>query len=220
MWQCGSGAEICVGNSSVVKGLNLDPIGQIHLRPFCGNTVTADLVCLNISLHDSDVPTVTPNHVVKVTCAVVPGLDDQLILTADFTDRLYGCNVIVSQAQVNDVADSPATVDNSEDVDNDVTVVVEQNDADCDNVGEGCSNVTDGGSTATADCSLSQSSEVAKEPRDDPSLTGCWKLADKARAGFVVKDTKILGQDVYQPVVPESRRAHVLKKGSVLLVGT
>jgi len=42
-----SGAEICVGNSSVVKGLNLDPIGQIHLRPFCGNTVTADLVCCN-----------------------------------------------------------------------------------------------------------------------------------------------------------------------------
>ena len=29
-----SGAEICVGNSSVVKGLNLDPIGQTQLRPF------------------------------------------------------------------------------------------------------------------------------------------------------------------------------------------
>ena len=66
---------------------------------------------------------------------------------------------------------------------------------------------------------LSSSSEVAQEQRDDPSLTGCWKLADKGRAGFVVKDnllyhrTKILSQDVYQPVVPESRRAHVLKKG-------
>ena len=65
--------------------LNLDPVGQIHLRPFCGNTVTADLVCLNISLHDSDVPNVTPNHVVKVTCAVVPDLYDEFILTADVT---------------------------------------------------------------------------------------------------------------------------------------
>jgi len=60
---------------------------------------------------------------------------------------------------------------------------------------------------------------VAQEQRDDPSLTGCWKLAEKGRAGFVVKDnllyhrTKILGQDVYQLVVPESRRAHVLKMG-------
>ena len=52
---------------------------------------------------------------------------------------------------MNDVADSPATVDNSEDVDNDVTVVAEQNDAECDNVDEDCSNVTDGGSTHTPD---------------------------------------------------------------------
>jgi len=50
-------------------------------------------------------------------------------------------------------------------------------------------------------------------------LTGCWKLADTGRDGFVVKDnllyhrTKVLGQDVYQLVVPESRRAHVLKMG-------
>ena len=45
---CDSGAEICVANSSVVEGLNLDPVGQIQLRPFCGNTVTADIVCLNV----------------------------------------------------------------------------------------------------------------------------------------------------------------------------
>ena len=73
---CDSGAEICVVNSSVVEGLNLDPIGQVQLRPFCGNTVTAYLVCLSVSLADSDVPSITPNHVVKVTCAVVPDLHD------------------------------------------------------------------------------------------------------------------------------------------------
>jgi len=101
----------------------------------------------------------------------------------------------------------------------DVTVMAEQNDVDCDNVNEDCDDVTDGGGVPTSDCSLSSSSEVAKEPRDDPSVTGCWKLADKGRAGFVVKDnllyhrTRILGQDVYQLVVPESRRAHVLKMG-------
>ena len=53
---------------------------------------------------------------------------------------------------------------------------------------------------------------MAQEHRDNPSLTGCWKLVEKGRAGFVVNDnlllihrTKILGQDVYQLVVPESR---------------
>jgi len=80
---CDSGAEICVANYSVVEGLNLDPIGQIQLGPFCGNTVTADLVCLNASVYDSDVPDVTPNQVVKVTCAVLPDLYDKFILTAD-----------------------------------------------------------------------------------------------------------------------------------------
>ena len=46
---CDSGAEICVANSSVVEGLNLDPIGQIQLRPFCGNTVTKCIVDIALS---------------------------------------------------------------------------------------------------------------------------------------------------------------------------
>ena len=76
---CDSGTEICVANSSVMEGLNLDPIGQIQLRQFYGNTVKADLVCLNVSLVDSDVPNVTPNQVLKVTCAVVSDLYDTFI---------------------------------------------------------------------------------------------------------------------------------------------
>ena len=73
----------------------------------------------------------------------------------------------------------------------------------CDNVNEDGSNVTGGGSIPTSNCSLSSSSDVAQEQRDDPSLTGYWKLAEKGRAGYVVNDnllyhrTKILGQDVY-----------------------
>ena len=33
---CDSGAEICVANSSVVEGLNLNPIGQIQLPQYIG----------------------------------------------------------------------------------------------------------------------------------------------------------------------------------------
>jgi len=84
---------------------------------------------------------------------------------------------------MNDVADSPANVDNSENVD--VTVVAEQNNAECDNVDEDCSNVTDSWSVPISDCSLSSSSEVDQEQRDDPSLTGFWKLADKCGVGLL-----------------------------------
>jgi len=220
-----SGAEICVTNSSVVERLNLDPIGQIQLRPFCGNTVTADLVCLNISLHDSDVPNITPNQVLKVICAVVPDLYDKFILMADVIERLSRCDLVVSQAQVTGAINSSANVDDNRDdvsasnathasvkddvavlsslvANDDVTVMAEQNEVECDNVNENCDDVADGGGVPTSDCSLSSSSEVAQEQRDDPSLTGCWKLAEKRRAGFVVKDnllyhrTRILGQDV------------------------
>jgi len=116
---CDIGAEICVVNSSVVEGLNLDPIGPVQLRPFCGNTVTADLVCLSVSLADSDVPGITPNHVIKVTCAVVSDLHDKFILTADVIDRLSRCktntSITVSQAQVSDV-NSPVVVDSGNDI--------------------------------------------------------------------------------------------------------
>ena len=113
-------------NSSVIEGLDLDPMGQIQLRPFCGNIVTADLVCLNISLADSGVPDVTLSQVVKVTCAVVSDLYDKFILTADVIDRLSRCNVGINQAQVNDVNDdvnSPVNVDNSNCIDDSVAVL-------------------------------------------------------------------------------------------------
>ena len=70
-------------------------------------------MCLNISLADSDVPNITPNHVVKVTCAVVPDLYDKFILTADVIDRVSRSDV-VNQAQVDDVdnvVNSPADAD-------------------------------------------------------------------------------------------------------------
>ena len=117
---CDSGAEICVVNSFVVEGLNFDFIGQIQLRPFCGNTVTADLVCLNVSLVDSDVPSITPNHVVKVTSAVVPDLHGKFILSADVIDRLSRCkintSITVSQAQVNDDVNSPVVIDSGNNI--------------------------------------------------------------------------------------------------------
>ena len=87
-----------------MEGLNLDHVGQIQLRPVCGNTVTADLVYLNVSLTDSDVPNVTPNQVLKITCVVVPDLYDKFIPTGDVIDRLSRCDLVVSQAQVNGAA--------------------------------------------------------------------------------------------------------------------
>jgi len=110
-------------------------------------------VCLNVSLHDSDVPNVTPKQVVKVTCAVVPDLYDKFILTADVIERLSRCDLVVSQAQVTGAVNSSTNVDDnaSNDVavlsspvaNDDVTVMAEQKEVECDNANEDCSNVTE-----------------------------------------------------------------------------
>jgi len=60
----------------------------------CSNKVTAHLVCLNVSLAGSDVSNIRPNHVLKVTFAMVPDLHDKFILTASVIDRLSRSNII------------------------------------------------------------------------------------------------------------------------------
>jgi len=62
----------------------------------------------------------------EVSCAVVPHLYDQFILTADVIDRLSRCNANVNQAQVGSInyfVNSPASVDNCSRVDDEVTAL-------------------------------------------------------------------------------------------------
>ena len=69
------------------------------------------------------------------------------------------------------------------------------------------------------DISVAPSSEIIKEQHDDKSLSGCWKLAERGKAGLLLHNgllyhrAKILGQSFLQLVVPQSRREHVLKMG-------
>ena len=57
--------------------------------------------------------------------------------------------------------------------------------------------------------SLITKAELIKEQRDDETLRGCWKLAERGRGSFLIDDgilyrrEKILGQSFQQLVVPE-----------------
>ena len=72
---CDSGAEVNVINSSVIEDLFPVVRGKIQLKPFFGDSITADLVCLTMSLPDKDA--------INVWCAVVDKVSDDLILSAD-----------------------------------------------------------------------------------------------------------------------------------------
>ena len=77
---CDSGAEVNVISSSVVDDLFPVVRGKIQLKPFFGDSITADLVCLSMSLPDKDA--------INVWCAVVDKASDDLILSADTVQRL------------------------------------------------------------------------------------------------------------------------------------
>lgn len=61
-----------------------------------------------------------------------------------------------------------------------------QSDVEPDEVDEDSWYITDGGSVPTSVSSLSSSYEVAQEQRNDASLIGCWKMAEKGV--FLMKD--------------------------------
>jgi len=79
--------------------------------------------------------------------------------------------------------------------------------------------------TSSADSAASRD-ELINEQRADPTLKGCFKLTERNRGGFVIKDellyhrATIFGQTFLQSVVPKSRRDHVLKMGHDILVVT
>ena len=60
---CDSGAEVNVINSLVVEDLFPVVRGKIQLKPFFGDSIATDLVCLTMSLPDKDA--------INVRCAVV-----------------------------------------------------------------------------------------------------------------------------------------------------
>jgi len=179
--------------------------------------VEADLLCLAMSFSDCDRPKSNAARSVHVWCAVVPDLHDNLILTDDAFQRLTDCSVNVSH-----VVDDNTDDDDVSDDHNDNVVAVDDdvvNDGVNDNENVDDDDVLTTERDDNNDLSLALSSEVAKEQRDDKSLIGCWKLAERGRGGFVVKDNllyhraKILGQPFLQLVVPCCRREHVLKMG-------
>ena len=70
-----SGAEICCLNADIAKDLSPIMSGQIQLRPFCGNSITADLARVTVS-SCADV-NAGCNKKIDIWCAIVAGLHDE-----------------------------------------------------------------------------------------------------------------------------------------------
>ena len=93
---CDTGAEICCLDAGLATDLAPNIVGQIQLRPFCGDSVNAGLARFTVSLCDNDAVD-DDNRSVDVWCAIVPDLHDKFILTADAVRRLSECNAKLSR---------------------------------------------------------------------------------------------------------------------------
>ena len=211
---CDTGAEICCLDDGLATYLAPDIVGQIQLRPFCGDSVNAGLAHFTVSLYDNDAVD-DDSRSVGVWCAIVPDLRDKFILTADAVRRLSECNAKLSRVTTrsssksvnashdDNVQDSVLDDDKSDD-----NINVQTVDDNCvvtdDNDDKTSSDVKSDDFATSNDDSVASIDELINEQRTDPTLKGCFKLAERNRDGFVMKDellyhrATILGQTFLQ----------------------
>jgi len=102
---CDTGAEICCLDADLATDLAPNIVGQIQLRPFCGDSVNAGLERFTVSLYDNDAVD-DDNRSVDVWCAIVPYSHDKFILTADAIRHLSECKAKLSRVTTRSSSES------------------------------------------------------------------------------------------------------------------
>jgi len=188
--------EICCLDADLVTDLAPNIVGQIQLRPFCGDSVNAGLARFTVSLCDNDAVD-DDNRSVDIWCAIVPDLHNKFILTADAVRRLSQCNAKLSRVSMRSSSKSvnASPDDNVEDYvldKSDDNINVQTVDDNCDvtddNDDKTSSDVKNDDFATSSDDSVASRDELINEQRADPTLKGCFKLAERNRGGFVMKD--------------------------------
>jgi len=165
-----------------------------------------------------------PKGGIYVYAASVSGANDDLLLTDEAVNRLTGCSS--STSRVTAVSEGGVEGKNPTAVvmDDETAVLSDANSDDVENsVSSDCndSEVLNDIHTSSVDdvCMYDERAVLIAEQKNDPSLSGCRKLAEKLRRGFMVKGGVLYkrerwyGQEFQQLVVPSTRKKHILTMG-------
>jgi len=164
-------------------------VGQVVLRPFYGKPVVADVIRLHMTMSDN------PKEGIYVYAASVSGANDDLLLTDEAVNRLTGCSSSISR--VTAVSEGGVEGKNSTAVvmDDQTAVLSGANSDDVENpFSSDCNDsevLNDDVLSADDVCMSDERAVLIAEQKNDPSLSGCWKLAEKLRGGFMVKDGSV-----------------------------
>jgi len=82
---CDTGSEMSLLHSDLLDDFEYSVVGCVQLRPFCGDSISADIVRINVAnrMSQSD-----NSDGVCLHCAVVPDLSDEMILAENAISRL------------------------------------------------------------------------------------------------------------------------------------
>jgi len=220
---CDTGSEMSLVRSDLLDDIDYHVVGRVQLRPFCGNSISANVVLMNVANRMSQ----SNSDGVYLHCAVVSNLHDKIILAENAIARLSQVKSNVDRVIENSVSGgSDTTIDDASvsDKTHVCDVVVVQNPVSSDTPPSECKQTVVSDDVAvvlvkTNRDSLVSSSVVAQEQRDNVSLKGCFKLAEQEKGHVLIHtdllyhQNKIFGHTVFQLVVPQSRRKQVLKMG-------
>lgn len=199
---CDSGAELSLCRSDMLQGLEVHKIGSVRLRGVIGQAIDADVIRVSVKLDNAG-----DDCYVPVTMAMSPMANDPLILSSEVVGKLIGIsNNAVISTSADDVDGNYGSNGNTDnDSQSEVGVAGESE-------SPNSVNAEIRGSPRAANTETLHAEQMA-----DPTLKGCRSLAERERGGFFLRRgllfhrERILGQSFDQLVLPECRRAEVLK---------
>jgi len=110
-----TGAQISMLDAELLGTQKVNSLGKIKLQPFCGESIEADWVKLSVAPVTDQC---SEDACVTIDCAIVPKLNENMILTADVISRLLQCERIKQNDEV-----ACDVVKNDDDGDEDVVCI-------------------------------------------------------------------------------------------------
>jgi len=190
-----SGAQLCCVRADVITPLALPKLGSTKLRGITDETVNADLVSLRIKMSGG-------RSSVPVTCAVCDKLNSPLILGSDVVDRLHTqmlkehyasgevSNTLVDDCETDDAVDVHVVADDD---------VIDDEIVDDSDIGQNTDAVmnADANNSQIDDTHTSSVDALIAEQKNDKSLAVCFKLAEKGKSGYFVREGIFTVQSAY-----------------------
>ena len=210
------GAQISVLDAQLLGSKKVDSLGKIKLQPFCGEPIEANWVKLCIALVTGQCDDI---DCVTIDCAVVPYLNENMILTADVISRLSQCNHKqqtdgVCDAVVNtvDVSDKKV-VRNNDDTDDVRPITSIADDVDFHNaVVDHNTVVAIDGIDDVSTAEFASCEQVVQKQKDDETLKGCFSLAKAGKGGFLTVCSTIRKQSWGSPSFNWSSPLHAVSR--------